>query len=188
MNLSENNITKGKRGYGFLLGLLLAGLSAPLYAAPIAYTYSGTWDNFFSGLFGPTYTATVVLDNGGTTVGSQVFTQANFVSATVMSGSYSSSMSAADLSSWTVDFTSNAAGQLIDGWFDASNAAGDYWHFDTTVSDEYFTATDGSQAGYFESSVSGVGVLVSTVPAPSALALLGLGLLGFGFRRKESQS
>ncbi len=150
-------------------GLLFPVINA-VHAAPVSFTYSGTWANSYSGSFGATYSATVVFDNGGSDVENQTFTQADFVSATVVSGSYDYTMLPADITGWSGDFVSDASGILTSGWFNASNGA-QSWHFDIDFADPSFTDGAGGSASFFSSYVSSVGQLVSSSPAEPVPAL-----------------
>jgi len=169
-------------------GLVLS-VSTFANAGLISFEYDGTWSSYFSGDFGSTYVATLVFDNGGSTVENQSFGLADFVSANVTSGSYDFTMFSADISSWSVNFNSNGSGQLTGGWFDASK--NDHsWHFDPNWPDANFSydvldAGFGS-AGYFQSNISNVGQLQS-VPEPSTLAIFALGIMGLASRRFKKQ-
>lgn len=162
--------------------LCLAGTSA--FAAPITYTYSGSWTSFVNGTMGATYVADITFDNGGSNPANQVFTQTNFVSASLNSGTYSNTWGAGDVTGWAVNFSSDALGQLGAGWVDLANAGGSI-HFDTWWPDVNVNSSTGS-AGYFSSNVSAVGKLESA-PEPATMSLLALGLAGLGALRKKSR-
>jgi hypothetical protein len=161
-------------GILFAAGSLLLLLSSQVvHAVPVSYTYTGSWTSFVFGDFGANYSATVILDNGGNTVANQLFTQADFVSATVVSGSYNETALPAHITGWTEDFNSDALGQLANGWFDALLPNGDQWHFDTYTQDEGFYTLNNGSAGFFSSHISNPGTLV---PEPPTLGLIALGL------------
>lgn len=182
--------------YGSLF-LLLVLLSAKASAAPITYTYTGTWFNVIGTLFGSNYTATVVFDNGGTDPANQTFVQADFVSATLVSGSYNFTMTDADFSivnPWLADFASNASGQLTTGAFNADNG-NNSWSFNTTGLNTGDFTNLGDQASGFSSNTSAPGGVASTatatsVPTMSAygLVLTMLGLLAVAGRRLRASA
>lgn len=168
-----------KKSGRMLVGVasLLLLLSSGAYADPFSYTYTGSWTSFSTGIFGPTYVATMVVDNGGNSAANQVFTQADFVSATLVSGGYNQTALPGDITGWVTNFSSDALGQLGGGWFDA-NPGGDGWHFDNDFQDENFFRSGAGQAGFFSSHFSNPGTAL--VPEPSALCLMALGLLSVG--------
>ena len=165
-----------------MLKVVFAGLilfvSSFANAGLIYFKYDGTWSSFNSGDFGSTYVATLIFDNGGDIVENQSFGLADFVSANLSSGSYDFTMFSIDIDSWTINFSSNASGQLTGGWFDASN--GDHsWHFDPNYQDASFENASGT-ARYFESNISNAG---QVIPEPSTLAIFALSILGLASSR-----
>lgn len=158
-------------------GLILS-VSCFANAGLIYFKYDGTWSSFNSGDFGSTYVATLIFDNGGDIVENQSFGLADFVSANVSSGSYDFTMFSTDIDLWSINFNSNASGQLTGGWFNASN--GDHsWHFDPNFGDATFS-NDSDSAGYFESNMSNAG---QVIPEPSTLAIFALSILGLASSR-----
>jgi len=155
-----------------ILFFLLSFCALPSYAAQVSYTYSGTWSDNFSGIFGSTYTSTIIFDNGGTSTINQTFTQSDFISATLISGTYNFTMNGSDIVTWNSDFTSDALGQLLgQGWFDALNGAND-WHYDNDFQDETFVTTSNGTAGFFQTHISNPGILVPINTAPANIPTL----------------
>jgi hypothetical protein len=167
----DNSIRRSLFGIGSLLLLLL---TTEAHAVPISYTYTGSWTSFSSAPFGATYVATVIMNNGGNTVANQLFTQADFVSANLVSGAYNETALPGDIFGWNIDFTSDGLGQLTGGYFDALLPNGDQWHFDNASQDEgFFTLLTGS-AGFFSPHFSNPG---RVVPEPATLGMVAIGLL-----------
>ncbi len=173
-----------------LVFLLFALHSIPSYAAQISYQYTGIWTSLPTGVFGATYVATVVFDNGGSTVANQTFVQADFVSARLVSGGYDFTMTSPDITVWTTNFTSDASGQLGGGWFDATNGTNS-WHFDTQFVDESFSDTAANSGGFFQTHISNPGALATPASIPTLsewgvifLSLL-LGLIGVSSSRRQ---
>lgn len=152
-------------------------------AAPITYTYEGSWSNFSSGVFGATYTANIVFDNGGSNIADQDFVQADFQSLFLSSGNFHNTWNPSDITFWNIDFASDSSGALGSGWFDLSNAGGNI-HFDNAFEDENINYLNDS-AGYFATHKSEAGS-VSAVPVPATVWLMGSGLIGiFGMRKNR---
>lgn len=166
-----------------LTALLMAMSPFAAMADQISYTYSGNWNTYKSGIFQWGYDATVVFENGGDTIEDQVFSADDFVSATIVSGDYSFTMFASDITGWYEDFVSDALGRLGEGWFNAESD-GHTWHFDTWYQDLWANSGNQGMAHYGDTNLSAVG----KVPEPGTLALLGLGLAGLGFAKRRKIS
>lgn len=168
-----------------IIGMICLLFVGSVSAAPISYSYTGSWSSFSTGDFGPDYSVDVIFDNGGTDVANQTFKQADFLSVSVTSGSYSNLWLASEITNWAVDFYSDAIGQLNSGWADLNNAGGSF-HFDPNWPDANITSGNGN-AGYFSNNVSNAGSIVTNVPAPLAFSFLALGLAGLAFSRKNTK-
>lgn len=170
---------------------ILIGLTSLLFASlanatPITYNYSGTWTSFNSGDFASTYSIDAIFDNGGSTIENQIFVQADLLSVTAVSGSYSNTWLASDITSWSVNFFSDAIGKLNSGWANLSNIGGSF-HFDPNWPDANISTSSNGSAGYFSDNQSNIGTIAVSVPEPTSIALLALGVAGFGFaKRKKS--
>ena len=154
-----------------------------IQAAPISYVYTGSWQSFYSAPFGPNYQATLVMDNGGASAANQTYGFADFVSATLISGSYNVTVTPGDITAWHFDFMTNAGGQLNGGWFEA-NVGGDYWDFDNHFLIESFHAASGGAAGYFNDHFSAPGIPTNPggnppgTPVPEPASILLWSILG----------
>ena len=167
--------------------LLLAIVSARGVAAPITYTFTGNWTDPPTGDFGASYIATLVFDNGGISAANQVFTQSDFISGRLQSGTYDFTMGPSDITSWDSNFSSDGLGRLGGGWFDAESADSS-WHFDLDFEDPEFSNQSG-EAGYFANMISNPGTVgaAAATPVPAlplpGLVLMVLGLLALAIRR-----
>jgi len=105
--------------YKLIIAVGLMILYAPLFAAPVTFDANGDWaPNPPADIppFATSYTASITFDNGGTSAVSQVFTQADFVSIRIVSGTVDRTYSSSSTITWYSDFASDATGMLNDGY------------------------------------------------------------------------
>lgn len=106
-------------GYKHIIAIVLLVLHAPLFAAPVTFDASGDWSQTPPAdipPFATSYTASITFDNGGTSALNQVFTEADFVSFQVISGTVDRTYYSSATITWFADFTSDASGVLNDGY------------------------------------------------------------------------
>ena len=106
-------------GYKHIIAIVLLVLHAPLFAAPVTFDASGDWSQTPPAdipPFATSYTASITFDNGGTSALNQVFTEADFVSFQVISGTVDRTYYSSATITWYADFTSDASGVLNDGY------------------------------------------------------------------------
>ena len=117
--------------YKFIIAVGLMILYAPLFAAPVTFDANGDWAPSPPAdipPFATSYTASITFDNGGTSAVNQVFTQADFVSIRIVSGTVDRSYSSVSTITWYNDFASDATGMLNEG----------YAYFQTGSHDSFF--------------------------------------------------
>lgn len=117
--------------YKLIIAAGLMILYAPLFAAPVTFDANGDWAPSPPAdipPFATSYTASITFDNGGTSAVNQAFTQADFVSIRIVSGTVDRSYSSFSTITWYNDFASDATGMLNEG----------YAYFQTGSHDSFF--------------------------------------------------
>jgi len=153
--------------------------SASVLAAPITYTFAGNW--LMTNDLGATYVSTVTFDNGGKNAANQVFTQADFVSANVTAGPLNHTMGPADITSWSINFTSNGNGELYGGWFNAGLPGNEhYWSYNLSDYQNVRISFQDKYGWGFETNISAPVESPSLASVPT-MTTYGLVLAVFGF-------
>ena len=189
---------------GAVSGLAVFAFVGTASAAPVLFTYTGeivdVTGGALSGIMsvGDTVTIEVVSDNGSASLISQTWDPLDTITATISAGGYTATFSDGFFTSpIATGFTTDGAGNLIDAaWlgievdptaFDTFGAGGDLDNGSGFASngDSYkylpYMATLTAWAGpVFVSDTN-------DVPAPSAIALIGLGLAGLSLVRRRKK-
>lgn len=189
---------------------LMALAAAPAQAVPFSFEYNST----ISGTDIPglivtdAVKITVTLDNGNATALSQTWTGSDAVSVTFdfANGLHVTTFSApfdGGMAYTGGNFVTNAAGTLtdvMDSWFDfnavadftTTGAATDFGWYLNGFNGVYFENTFGTSVDltnvsdmWEAANWSLVGATTTAVPAPGALALFGIGLVGLGALRRR---
>lgn len=180
-----------------LIAVVAMFAASSAFAAPISYTYRGTYDYSYVGVdgnlhwgvwygnAGPNYSVTIIFDNGGREIRNVEWNPHDFVSFSYVSGGAHLFFEASDVSNWNdiSAFKSDDHGRLISGAID-TNGAWFYSFFgDVNVG-------GGGGGGYMEGAnqdhplVSLPGHFAS-VPEPTTLSLMGIGIFGLVAARRR---